>query len=117
MKLGVGDAPAAKDQPCQVWSTWDQWPRSGVGVKYTGGVIFFFFLSFYSLTGPQTKQKVLEVHKMARKTRIRVRECLCGCFTPKPQKLGVSIGFPMQMKMMNISKTVLDSAIVCMGSK
>jgi len=47
----------SKDQPCQVWSIWDQWPRSGKGVKYTAGVTFFFF---YSLTRPQTKRGGLD---------------------------------------------------------
>jgi len=40
-----------------------------------------------------------------------------GCFTPKNPKLGVGLGFPMQMKMLKISKTVTGSAIVCLRSK
>jgi len=39
-----------------------------------------------------------------------------GSLTPNPSKLGVGIGFPMQTKMLNISKTVTGSAIVCMGA-
>jgi len=41
---------------------------------------------------------------------------ILGCFTSKPHKFGVGIGFSMQMKMLNISKTVTDSVIVCMGA-
>jgi len=78
------------------------------------------------LRGPQTKRKAQEVTKMVQKTRICVRYALLGfrnlnhydlgSFSPKPPKLGVGIGFPMQTKMLNFSKTVTDSAIVCIGA-
>jgi len=41
---------------------------------------------------------------------------ILGAFDPKTPKLGVKIGFSMQMKMFNISKTVRDQAIICMGN-
>jgi len=40
-----------------------------------------------------------------------------GLLPQNPPKSGLGIRFPMQVKMLNISKTVPDSAIVCMVSK
>ena len=82
---------------------------------------FFFF--FYSRTRVQTKRGGLDERKMAQKTRIRVHitlfggqhflpQLLGGLFAPKLPNLGPGIGISMQMKMLNISKTVSDRDMI-----
>jgi len=81
---------------------------------------FSFFL-FYSLTCPQTKRAEQIERKMAQKIWIHVSKHLLGgkfftvailwCFTIKTQKFGVGTEFSMQMRMLNISKSVTDRNI------
>jgi len=76
------------------------------------------FFIFYSPTRAQTKRGGQHKCKMAHNTRIRENTYLLGSLLPlKTPKIWYRNRVSMQMKILNISKTVTDSAIVCLDSK
>jgi len=87
-------------QYCQVWSILDHWTRTGNWMKYLGVVLL----------------KCANPHKVLPSGATILYRRDFWCFIPNP-KLGSELAFSMQIKLLNLSKTVADSATVCMVSK